>query len=250
MTFFISKRIFESYSLPYQHKKASMLLMKAVSGHAPSLHDYRHVEAWLLLPSLDIINIKAVADRYHYHLLEAKESLKEHNFPFEITKYDAPSDAHFLPIAIYLDNLRSAFNVGSILRTTEAFRLGTLYFGERTPFIDNPKVQKTAMGTHDKVPSFQANSFENLPRPIIGMETIKVAPLIYDFEFPESFTLILGNEEYGLGEMSLKACDHFVQIPLVGFKNSLNVSCAYAIAASEIRRQHSLKSAIAAMDNK
>ena len=61
------------------------------------------------------------------------------------------------------------------------------------------------------------------------------------FTSPESFTLILGNEEYGLSDEWLEACDHIVTIPMYGFKNSLNVASAYSIAAYEIRRQHALK---------
>ena len=65
---------------------------------------------------------------------------------------------------------------------------------------------------------------------------------IYDFTFPEKFTLILGNEEYGLSDEWLNQCDQIVTIPMWGFKNSLNVASAYAIAAYEIRKQHFLNS--------
>jgi tRNA G18 (ribose-2'-O)-methylase SpoU len=61
-----------------------------------------------------------------------------------------------------------------------------------------------------------------------------------DFIFPASFTLILGNEEYGISNESLKLADYIVEIPLFGAKNSLNVACAFAIAASQIRRQLSI----------
>lgn len=238
MTYFISPQVFQRYSVAYQHKKASQLLEKALTGHRASLHDYRYVEGWLNLASIDLVDSKKVKDRLHLHREKAGITLHEHHY--EVTHFDAASEEAFLPIAIYLDNLRSAFNVGSILRTTEALRLGSLHFAENTPFIDNPKVQKTAMGTDAKVPSFQHTPLSSLPKPIIGLETVRGAPSIYDFSFPASFTLILGNEEYGLSDASLKACDHFVQIPLYGFKNSLNVASAFTAVASEIRRQRSL----------
>jgi tRNA G18 (ribose-2'-O)-methylase SpoU len=45
----------------------------------------------------------------------------------------------------------------------------------------------------------------------------------------------MGNEEYGISEKMLSRCDDFVQIPLMGQKNSINVACAFAIAAAYIR---------------
>jgi tRNA G18 (ribose-2'-O)-methylase SpoU len=142
-----------------------------------------------------------------------------------------------LPISIYLDNLRSAFNVGSILRTTEAFRLGQVCFAKNTPFIDNLKVLKTAMGTFDKVHCVKEAQLNDLPRPLIALETDPNAPSIFDFTFPPSFTLMLGNEEYGLSEEALSQKSAIVRIPLYGFKNSLNVASAFAIAAGVISHQ-------------
>ena len=93
------------------------------------------------------------------------------------------------------------------------------------------------MGTSTEVPTTKNASLKNLPRPLIALETAPLAPSIYDFSFPPTFTLLLGNEEYGLSRESLDQADQLVQIPLQGSKNSLNVACAYAIVAAEIRRQ-------------
>jgi tRNA G18 (ribose-2'-O)-methylase SpoU len=102
-------------------------------------------------------------------------------------------------------------------------------------------VIKTAMGCHDKVRCFDLNENISLPRPIIALETAKNAPSIYEYRFPETFTLILGNEEYGISDEWLKQCDQIVTIPMYGFKNSLNVASAFAIAAHEIRKQATLR---------
>jgi len=145
--------------------------------------------------------------------------------------------ADFLPIAIYLDHVRSAYNVGSILRTSEALRIGTLYFSEKTPYIDNEKVQRTAMGAAEIVPVRRGISLASLPRPLIALETSDEAQDLAAFAFPTQFTLILGNEEYGISDEALMLADHLVEISLLGIKNSLNVACAFAIVGEKIRRE-------------
>ena len=93
------------------------------------------------------------------------------------------------------------------------------------------------MGTETIVPVYQGD-LSNLKKPLIALETVENAPSIYDFSFPETFSLLLGNEEYGLKEKTLRQADHIVQIPLLGSKNSLNVANAFAIVAGEISRKN------------
>lgn len=219
-----ASRLLRSYS--YQQRDERALLL------------YRRVERWMQLPELDVENFPQFSDRYHFHLTLAEISWKEHNLltaPYQ--RMDIPSNTPYLPISIYLDNLRSAFNVGSILRTTEAFRLGEVCFSKNTPYIDNEKVQKTSMETYDKVPCRAHTDLSSLPRPLIALETDLNAPSVLDFSFPVSFTLMLGNEEYGLSEQALSQKDAIVQIPLYGYKNSLNVASAFAIVAAAISHQ-------------
>ncbi|MBM3207547.1 MAG: RNA methyltransferase [Chlamydiae bacterium] len=224
-------------ALPHEqkHKKASEILREISIGNEYLIDEYNKICQWLQMEPLTSKSPETLSNRFHYHLKEANVSWQEHNLLI-VRKNDKQSNTPFLNIAIYLDNLRSAFNVGSILRTVEAFRLGQIYFSPSTPFIDNPKVQKTSMNTFDKVNCHKIDNLDGLPRPFIALETADFAPSITEFSFPDSFTLILGNEEYGLSETVLKQVDHFVQIPLVGSKNSLNVASAFAIAAATIRK--------------
>jgi tRNA G18 (ribose-2'-O)-methylase SpoU len=242
MTFIVSETQLKNSSTKARHKVALKLLQKALEGHYASLQDYRYVEDLLGLASVDLVDTKKMADRLHFHRIEACQNLSESNLPFQILHQDVESKTPFLDVHVVLNQLRSAFNVGSILRTTEALRLGSLYFEGITPKSDNSKVMKTSMGCHDKVKCFDLNDKTSLPRPIIGLETAKNAASIYEYKFPETFTLILGNEEYGISDEWLKECDVIVTIPMYGFKNSLNVASAFAITAHEIRKQHALKS--------
>lgn len=229
------ERKFRSLKSNTQHKHAAKAIRLVWEGSPP--HLYQTYAEWMALPLIDLKSRQAISDRYHWHLEQAGLSLKEHRFLTLVNRGDSPSSTPFLPLGVYLDNLRSAYNVGNILRTVEAFRFGTVYFSEKTPYIDNPKVQKTSMHTFDQVPCQTVASLEELPRPLIALETVENAPSVFDYDFPETFTLMLGNEEYGLSEESLRAADASVQIPMTGMKNSINVAAAFAIAAGQIRQK-------------
>jgi tRNA G18 (ribose-2'-O)-methylase SpoU len=240
---FTSKK-FLSLTRASQHKKCAELVrriydkLRVKEDFSADLAIYRQFLYWMKEPSLDLITNKTLSDCYHRHNDQAGITKKEHNLLPLIRTGDKEVGEKNLPIAIYLDHLRSAHNVGSIIRTMEAFSLGSLYFSADTPFINNPQVKATAMGADEWVSCYKNKSLSDLPHPIIALETSEEAKSIYDFTFPETFTLVLGNEEYGCSEEALRQTDFLLEIPLRGRKNSLNVANAFAIAASEIIRQY------------
>lgn len=190
---------------------------------------YRYIATFLTLPLPK--TFEEISDRYHFHLKHAEIAHREHNLLIPHT--DSTSNTPFLPIHIYLENLRSAHNVGSIFRTTEALRLGTIHLSPTTPTPESKKVRDAAMGTCTLVP-YTTSTLDDLPRPLIALETSPSATPIEQFAFPHTFTLLVGNEEYGLSAKALSMADHVVTIPLVGAKNSLNVANAFAICASYV----------------
>lgn len=197
---------------------------------------------WMDCSPLLSINSKEIADRYHYHNQLAKVSKKEHNLLPAIRSGDRTQSETPWTIDIYLDELRSAHNVGSILRTAEAMALGTVYFSSNTPFIDHKQVKDAAMQTEQWVECRRGIPLSELKRPIIALETAERALNLFEFIFPPLFTLVVGNEEYGCSDGALMEADYIIEIPLRGRKNSLNVANAFAIAAGEISRQKKLES--------
>lgn len=241
-----TKRKFLALRHERQHRKCAELLHDL---YAKLIHHQRidlewaYYQEFLLwmseVPPSDL-SIQGVADRYHIHLQKAGLAKKEHHLLPQVRKGDRQEAEEPWPIAIYLDHIRSAHNVGSIIRTTEALSFGNIYFSSQTPFITHKQVQDTAMGANEWVNCFQGVELASLPKPIIVMETSPEALSIYDFDFPTTFTLVVGNEEYGCSDNALKLADTIVEIPLRGRKNSLNVANAFAIAAGEISRQRKL----------
>jgi len=234
-----TKRKFLTFPIEKQHKKCAEMLRRVYEHDVSDLlMHYNEVQGWMGYPQLEGAEPRSISNRYHQHLSHARISLGEHGLLPRIRQYDKINPASKVwPIAIYLDHIRSAHNVGSILRTVEAYSLGCVYFSSDTPFIDHNKVKKTSMGTSQHVTCFRDATVDDLPTPIIALETSPEAIAIHDFLFPETFSLVMGNEEYGCSENVLKHADYLLEIPLRGRKNSLNVANAFAIAAAEITCQ-------------
>jgi tRNA G18 (ribose-2'-O)-methylase SpoU len=239
-----TKRKFLGFEKKKQHKKCFELLRLAYHEfinnndvYKDIVSHYNEIAQMLSLSAIETISVKSISDRFHFHLTHSSCNIKEHDLLPNITNKDTPSNAPFGDVAIYLDNLRSSSNIGSIIRTTEAMRIGEICFSPATPFIDNPKVIKTSMGTSDIVPCYHQKDLHNLPTPLIALETSTSAINIDDFIFPQTFTLVVGNEEYGVSPAILKEANYIINIPLIGRKNSINVACAYAIVANTIQAQ-------------
>lgn len=243
MSLFFTKRKFLSYSSASQHKKASELvknlyLSLLYKKNLPNdlLQNYKTICDWMRIEWVSP-TLEALSSRFHFHLDKTNYSVQEHLYLPKVSQLDKPKASDFLNIDIYLDNIRSSFNIGSIMRTTEALRLGNLIFSKEMASPNHKKVLDTSMGADKFLTPRVVQNFIPEKRPIIVLETTENAASLYDFSFPESFTLIFGNEEYGVSSKYLQTADHVVQIPLYGIKNSLNVATAFSIVAYEIRRQ-------------
>lgn len=143
------------------------------------------------------------------------------------------------PVVVVLDNLRSAYNVGSIFRTADAARIAHIHVTGFTPTPEHRRVAKTALGAEHTVPwSHDPDPFPLLDRlradgytlaaleqtdAPTGIEAVKPA------QFPLS--LVLGNEVKGVRQEIIDRCDLALEIPQYGAKHSLNVSVAFGIAA-------------------
>lgn len=235
-----SKRKFLALSEKLQHKAASKLLKQYhETGDTRFLEHYKQIASSLGVGALDG-SFQALSDRYHHHLKEAKIATSGQSLLFpSCYQTDTLSNAPFLGVNTYLCNLRSAHNVGSILRTVEAFRLGSVLFSPSTPSPEHEKVKKISMGCHSAlhVEIIDEQTLIQDRRPIIAIELTQEAQIMPNFTFPQECTLALGNEEYGVSKHILDSCDHVVKIPLTGGKHSLNVANAFAITAYEIIRQ-------------
>jgi len=150
-----------------------------------------------------------------------------------------------LPIFALIENIRSMHNVGSIFRTSDAVRLSQLYLTGYTAKPPRKEIDKTALGATDSVPW----SYSNDPLPVIndlrkdGVSIVAVEhttdSISYakaEYQFP--VCVLMGNEVDGVSEKLVKASDLTIEIPMLGLKQSLNVSVAYGIIIYHILEQY------------
>ncbi len=145
-------------------------------------------------------------------------------------------------IHVICDNLRSLYNVGSIFRTSDAFGVTKIWLCGITGTPEQSGLKKVSLGAeHSVVWEYVKNTWrvvELLKKQgfkIVALEqTAKSRPLnAYKSQFP--LVLILGNEVDGVSDAVLRRADVTVEIPMLGSKESLNVSVAAGIALHRLR---------------
>ncbi len=159
-------------------------------------------------------------------------------------RFDSHREAVRYSHAAILDNLRSPFNTGSIFRSSDCFGVGSLALCGITPRPPMPRIERTAMGTltlvawtYYKTTAEAISHYRSGGYRIIGVETVEEAYPLFEAKWPARSAFIFGNEEYGITEEALQLCNSFIEIPLVGRKNSLNVASAFAIVMAEAGRR-------------
>jgi tRNA G18 (ribose-2'-O)-methylase SpoU len=150
-----------------------------------------------------------------------------------------------MEIHIVLDNIRSAFNVGSIFRSADgAGSVKKIYLCGITADKDNPKLEKTALGALEMVESEHyentIDAIEELKSKNIPVYTVELTEDAEDFqkiEYPQKFALVFGHEKRGVQEDILEISDKKVYIPMRGYKESLNVANCASILLYEATRE-------------
>lgn len=146
------------------------------------------------------------------------------------------------PLAVVLDNVRSALNVGSVFRTCDAFRIEKIILGGITACPPNNEIRKTAIGAEQSVEWEYAkdtvSAVENLKAQgytIIAIEQADQSIMIDSLSSVQisKAALVFGNEVKGVDDRIMDICDICVEIPQYGTKHSLNVSVSAGIAIWE-----------------
>lgn len=144
-----------------------------------------------------------------------------------------------LPLRLLLDDVRSLNNVGSLLRTSDAFMVDEVVMCGITGTPPNPEIHKTALGAEDSVRWRHADSCveEVLSLQAQGwkvcvLEQTHNSVMLQDFTpvRGERYALVCGNEVHGVDQRVVDLADVVIEIPQCGAKHSLNVSVSSGIA--------------------
>lgn len=150
-------------------------------------------------------------------------------------------NSSFPEMHVYAEDIRSPFNMGSIIRTAEALGFTSVI---RSPFstdFNHPRCLRTAMDAEKNVAAKTMDLNEladfagNHALPLFALELGGTA--VQDFIFPKRGIVIIGSEELGVSPDALELCRSrecgagIVSIPLFGKKGSINVGVAFGILA-------------------
>ena len=152
-----------------------------------------------------------------------------------------------LPLTVVLDNVRSLNNIGSVFRTSDAFRVEHIALCGITATPPHREIHKTALGAEDSVEwSYHEDAAEcvrglkekgyRIYAVEIAHDSIKLDAMTQLRNNALKIALVFGNEIEGVQESVMELCDGALEIPQYGTKHSLNVSCAAAIAIWELSK--------------
>lgn len=152
-------------------------------------------------------------------------------------------DASKTPIIVILDNIRSANNVGSVFRTSDAFLIEKIYLCGITAVPPNKDIQRTALGATDTVnweyakdtisvlKKLQANGVH-----IASIEQAENSVALQNFKpiKNQKIAIVMGNEVKGVQQDIVSASDSCIEIPQFGTKHSLNISVTCGIVVWDL----------------
>ena len=157
----------------------------------------------------------------------------------------SPPSAPKREFAVLLDNIRSAWNVGSIFRSADGFGFAHAYLCGITPTPESDAVTKTSLGAEDTVQWTYHKDAVKIVRTlkkkdwlVWALEEHKGAvPLSANVDVEDSrpVVLIIGNEVTGVDPGLLALSDSIFHIPMQGDKQSFNVAIAFGIAAYQLK---------------
>lgn len=150
-----------------------------------------------------------------------------------------------IPIIIVLENIRSAYNVGSVFRTSDAFLVEAIYIIGYSAKPPHKEIKKTALGAEETVDwkyfKTTAEAIDELRARGFNVYAAEQAEGSYKlnailFEPNEKIAVVLGNEVTGVEQSTIALCDGCLEIPQLGMKHSLNIATAAGVILWELVR--------------
>lgn len=151
-----------------------------------------------------------------------------------------------IPLVVVLDNVRSLHNVGSVFRTSDAYRVEAIYLcGVSTP-PPNAEIHKTALGAENSVSWRYFSKTEEAVaelklkgKVVFSIEQTENSCLLNELALDQtkSYAVVLGNEVKGVQQSVIDLSDGVIELPQYGTKHSLNVSVTAGIIIWEFAKQ-------------
>ena len=142
------------------------------------------------------------------------------------------------PVVLVLDDVRSAMNVGSSFRTSDAFCLEKIYLCGITAQPPHREINKTALGAQDTVDwehqeriADCIEELRNMGYQIVAVEQADESTSLLDFQIAKGakYAFVFGNEVFGVNDQVVETADTVLEIPQYGTKHSLNISVSIGV---------------------
>ena len=149
------------------------------------------------------------------------------------------------PIIVVLENIRSAYNVGSVFRTSDAFLIEAIYIIGYSAKPPHKEIKKTALGAEETVTwkyfKTSTEAIDELKIRKYKVYAVEQAEESYklhsaNFRQNEKIAVVFGNEVTGVEQTTIHLCDGCIEIPQLGMKHSLNIATAAGIVLWELIR--------------
>jgi tRNA G18 (ribose-2'-O)-methylase SpoU len=147
------------------------------------------------------------------------------------------------PVIAVLENVRSAYNVGSVFRTADAFLIEAVYLCGYTAFPPHKEIRKTALGAEETVhwKHFKSGmdamtELRSLGYAVYAVEQAEGSIPLHTFRPDGKVAVIFGNEVTGVEQSTIAQADGCIEIPQWGMKHSLNIATAAGIVLWEVVR--------------
>ena len=149
------------------------------------------------------------------------------------------------PVIVVLENIRSAYNVGSIFRTADAFLVEAIYICGYTAKPPHKEIKKTALGAEETIAwqhfSTTAEAIHDLKEAgyaVYAAEQAEGSVQLQQagFEQNRKMAVVFGNEVAGVEQSTIGLCEGCIEIPQLGMKHSLNIATAAGVVLWEIVR--------------
>lgn len=142
------------------------------------------------------------------------------------------------PLVVVLDHVRSLYNVGSVFRSSDAFRISGVCLCGITARPPHPEIHKTALGAEESVDWRYFERTEDAVSwlkeagyTVLAVEQCEGSTMLQDFhrQLGRKYAVVFGNEVKGVQQQVVDSCDGCLEIPQYGTKHSLNVSVTAGI---------------------
>jgi 23S rRNA (guanosine2251-2'-O)-methyltransferase len=163
---------------------------------------------------------------------------------------DEVKHAQKFPIIAVLENIRSAYNIGSVFRTADAFLLEAIYIIGYSAVPPHKEIKKTALGAEESVTwkHFPASAeaiqeLKNKGYRVYAAEQAAGSTLLQNMKTTQGdkIAVIFGNEVAGVEQDTIHLCDGCVEIPQFGMKHSLNIATAAGVVLWELVRSYKME---------